>query len=267
MTPLTPSGELNQRWSGGRDSYRPAGETIRTAEYDVAPIAEAVAKDFVVRHHYSRSYPAARFRFGLYRRAELAGVAVFSHPMSERVLTSVFPGPARASVELGRFVLADEVPGNGETWFLARCFDALRAAGLLGVVAFSDPYPRTRADGSLVFPGHIGTIYQAHNARFLGRGDGRTLRVLPDGRVLSNRTIAKIRGGEVGRRYSVGQLVSYGADALADGEDAAEWLDRWIPRLTRPLRHAGNYRYAWPLDRRTARVVAPSSAYPKAIAA
>ena len=55
-----------QRWREGRDSYRPAGETIRAAEYDVAPLEESPAKAFVIGQHYSRSYPAARFRFGLF---------------------------------------------------------------------------------------------------------------------------------------------------------------------------------------------------------
>lgn len=129
------SSPVVQRWREHRDSYRPAGELIRTAAYDVAPLDELAAKAFVVGHHYSRSYPAARFRFGLYRAGELAGVAVFSHPSNDKVLTGVFPGTrAIESVELGRFVLLDDVPGNGETWFLGQCFAALRREGLCGVV-------------------------------------------------------------------------------------------------------------------------------------
>jgi hypothetical protein len=246
---------MNQRWNEGRDSYRPAGEVIRASEYDVAALDETTAKAFVTAHHYSRTYPAARLRFGLYRRAELVGVAVFSHPMSDKVL-SIFPGEPRQSV-----------PGNGETWFLARCFEELRAAGLRGVVSFSDPFPRTRADGSVVFAGHIGTIYQAHNARFLGRGTARILRLLPDGRVMSARAISKIRNGERGQDYAIAQLVSYGADAPTPGADLSAWVAAWVARLTRPMRHAGNYRYAWALDKACARWLPRSSAYPKAVAA
>jgi hypothetical protein len=145
---------VSQRWRDGRHSFRPDGETIRAAEFDVEPIADdATARAFVERHHYSRSYPAARLRFGLYRRGELAGVAVFSHPCSDKVLTNVFPlASPRLSVELGRFVLLDEVAANGETWFLARCFERLRPAGLRGVVSFSDPYPRSTVDGAHGLP-------------------------------------------------------------------------------------------------------------------
>lgn len=49
-----------QRWTSGRASYRPAGETIQTSAYEVAEITQdSVAKAFVTRHHYSGSYPAA----------------------------------------------------------------------------------------------------------------------------------------------------------------------------------------------------------------
>lgn len=165
---------MNQRWRDHRDSYRPAGEVIDPHAYEVAPIADdRTPKAFVLAHHYSGSYPSARFRFGLYRGGALVGVAVYSHPCNDKVLTSVFPGQALASVELGRFVLLDDVPGNGETWFLARTFELLRAQGLAGVVSFSDPTPRATATGRVVFPGHIGTIYQAHNAVYLGRGTAR----------------------------------------------------------------------------------------------
>ncbi|HYE88478.1 MAG TPA: hypothetical protein VEA16_19085 [Vicinamibacterales bacterium] len=252
-----------QRWSEGRTRFRPAGELIRTAEYDVAPIAaDAVAKAFVETHHYSRTFPAARVRVGLYRRGALVGVAVFSHPCSDKVLTSVFPD-ARSSVELGRFVLLDEVPGNGETWFLARCFELLRAAGFRGVVSFSDPVPRDTADGCRVFLGHIGTIYQAHNARYLGRGTARRLRLLPDGRTLSDRALQKIRDGSRGWRYAAAQLEAFGADA-APADDRGAWLATWLPRLTRAVAHPGNHKYAWALDRRLALPV--SLAYPKAVA-
>lgn len=253
-----------QRWLFRRDSYRPAGETIRPSEYDVEPLPELRAKDFVVTHHYSQTYPAARFRFGLYRRGELAGVAVFSHPCNERVL-SIFPGPARASVELGRFVLLDAVPGNGETWFLARCFEQLRAAGLTGVVSFSDPVPRSTLDGRTVFAGHLGTIYQAHNARYLGRGKARTLRLLPDGRVYSDRAISKVRALDRGWRYAAAQLEEAGAEPLSG--DPAEWLRRWLPRLTRQLRHPGNHRYAWILQPKLRRALPAGRQYPKQLEA
>ncbi len=241
-----------QRWRERRDSYRPARETIRRAEYDVAPIAgDTVARSFVEAHHYSASYPAARERFGLYRFGELAGVAVFSHPTNDKVITGTFPSIDRlAGVELGRLVLLDEVAANGESYFVARCFEQLRVLGYRGVVSFSDPVPRTTLDGRTVMPGHVGIIYQALNARYLLRSTPRTLRLLPDGTVLSPRTLQKIRAQEKGWLGAIAELEAHGADPF-DG-DARAWVRRVVPAITRPLRHPGNHRYAWALDRRVA---------------
>ena len=115
-----------QRWRERRDSYRPKGEVMDPREYEVSALPTVLAKSFVISHHYSGTFPAARRSFALHRRGALVGVAVFSHPASNAVLTKVFDGPAKESIELGRFVLLDEVPANGETWFLARAFAALR---------------------------------------------------------------------------------------------------------------------------------------------
>jgi hypothetical protein len=138
----------------------------------------------------------------------------------------------------------------------------LRRAGLRGVVSFSDPVPRRAADGRLVFPGHLGTIYQAHNAAYLGRSRPSTLRLLPDGAVLSNRALQKLRSTDRGWRYVVASLVRFGAVPPQDGENLPVWMDRWLPRLTRTLRHRGNHKYAWTLAGRNALV---SLGYPKGI--
>jgi hypothetical protein len=257
---------FTQRWRCGRDAYRPPDEPIRTADYDVAELPDdTVAKAFVVGHHYSGSYPAARWRFGLFRRGVLQGVAVFSHPCNDRVLTAVFPGRPTDSVELGRFVLLDEVPGNGETWFLGRCFARLRRLGLAGVLAFSDPCRRLNAQGVPVFGGHVGTIYQAYNAVYLGRSTPRTLTLLPDGGVLSDRAQQKVRSADRGLRYAVTLLVRQGAEPPAsdDAASLAAWLGHWKARLCRPMRHRGNHRYAWRLGRRVR--LPPGLPYPKQV--
>lgn len=253
----------NQRWLDRRDSYRPAGEAIDTRQFEVAEMAsDADAKAFVERHHYSACYPAARERFGLYHAGRLVGVAVFSHPCNDRVLTGTFPAVTAAdAVELGRFVLLDSVPGNGETWFLARCFEQLRYKGLRGVVSYSDPVPRRTAVGALVFPGHLGTIYQAHNAVYLGRATPRTLRVLPDGSVLSARAISKLQTRVKGWQYTADLLVRWGAEK--PGRDLRDWARHWIPALTRGLRHGGNHKYAWGLDRHVRKTLPLSLPYPK----
>lgn len=251
-----------QRWRDRRDSYRPAGEPITTRLYEVEPMpSDAEAKAFVVRHHYSGSYPAARRRFGLFHRSALVGVAVFSQPVRDAVVACL-PGSREEKAELGRFVLLDDVPANGETWFLGRCFDLLRREGFAGLVSFSDPFARLALDGSVVHPGHVGTIYQAHNAVYLGQARRDTLRLLPDGRVLSGRALAKLRKRDRGWRYVASQIEGYGADPLLTG-DPETWLRTWLPVLTRTVRHPGNLKYAWALRRRDRRHLPASLPYPK----
>lgn len=266
---IPPAG--NQRWRERKAAYRGIGEGFNPAEYEVVELeSDNVARDFVLAHHYAGSYPAARFRFGLMRAAALVGVAVFSVPCNNKTITKAFPGfEALEGVELGRFVLLEEVPGNAETWFLARCFELLRGR-VLGVVSFSDPCPRTTLAGETVFLGHYGQIYQAHNAVHRGRGTARTLRLLPDARVYSDRAISKVRSGDRGWRYAAAQLVDHGADPLSDlagDEERRLWLATWLPRLTRPLKHPGNYRYLWTLDRRHRKLLGASDVYPRAAVA
>lgn len=257
ITPIT------QRWREHRASYRPAGEPIDPAAFDVAPLGETEAKAFVTGHHYSGSYPAARFRFALANRGEVVGVAVFSVPANQAVLRKTFPDvAAEDGAELGRFVLLDEVPANGETWFLARAFELLRREGLAAVVSFSDPTPRTDAAGVQIFPGHIGTIYQASSATYLGHGKARTLRLLPGGQVFSERAMSKIRARERGWRYAAAQLVAAGAPEPPAG-DLHGWLREALARVTRPLKHPGCHKYAFGLARTVRRALPASLPYPK----
>lgn len=251
--------DLCQRWRDRRDSYRPAGELFEPRSFEVAPIAsDSAARAFVESHHYSGSYPAARRRFGLFERGDLVGVAVFSVPMRAEALR---PWSMSDALDLGRFVLLDGVRANGESWFLARCLEALKREGFAGVVSLSDPTPRTSASGAIVFGGHVGTIYQASNAVYTGRASPQTLRILPDGSVFSNRAASKIRKGERGWRYAVDQLVAHGAPEPRG--DLHAWLREAVPTITRPLRHHGNHRYLFALSRAARRSLPASLAYPK----
>lgn len=263
-----------QRWMDGRHSWRHRSEGgFDRSRYEVAALPDADAKAFVLRHHYSHSYPAATARFGLYCAETLVGVAVLSVPANTKALTGVFPGlvPFSESIELGRFVLVDDVPANGESFFLARAFEMAAAQGVRGVVSFSDPQPRRAAGGALVIPGHVGTIYQATNAHYLGRGTARTLRLLPDGTVLNARSLQKVRGQERGHVAVEEQLVSLGAVARARREDPTAWLGRALVQVgSRCVRHGGNHRYAFILgrtstERRHVALAMTGQPYPKII--
>jgi hypothetical protein len=261
-----------QRWTSRRHSWRHRSEGgFDPQDFAVEPLAELAAKRFVTTHHYSQTYPASSRRFGLYLGGGLAGVAVFGIPMQMRALTLVFPEliPVRESLECSRFVLLDEVPGNGESWFLARCFEALAAGGIRGVLSFADPVLRRAIDGRIICPGHLGTFYQASNGHYLGRSTPRTIDLLPDGTTLSARALQKVRRQERGHAYVERLLISWGAPVPRAGVDPTAWLADALDAIgVRQLRHPGNHRYAFPLgtnrrERRDIRLGLPDAPYPK----
>lgn len=248
---------LCQRWREHRESYRPAGEPIDPSRYGVEIVEKTDAKRFVVAHHYQGNYPAQRLAVGLFRSrawitSELVGVAVFSVPGSEAVLPCWFPDVADDAAELGRFVLLDEVPANGETWFLARALRAVkRELRLRAILSFSDPMQRVSIlDGHVVTPGHIGTIYQAHNAAYMGRGTARTEILLPSGEVFSEQDRCKIRGDKRGAAAAYRRLMAWGAPARQPFEDGKAYLARALAdtSIFRRVRHPGRLAYGWRLD-------------------
>lgn len=268
---MTPASDWCQRWSEKRHSWRHRSEGgFEARGFDVADISEGLAKAFVEREHYSGTYPASRLRYGLWTcRGELVGVAVLSVPVQRAVLSGPFPGlaPYRESLELGRFVLLDQVPANGETWFLTQAFRLAGRQGVRGVVSFADPVRRTSADGRVICPGHVGTIYQAANALYAGRGDARTILVLPDGRTLNNRALSKVRGLERGHEYVEALLERFGA-APRRGTDPRAWLVKALAQSgTRRIWHPGNHRYLFrigrPAERRAVTIAMRARPYPK----
>jgi len=251
-----------QRWRARRDSYRPAGEVFNPAGHEVAEIAQdGVARAFVEANHYSGTFPAARRRFGLYQGPALVGVAVFSVPMADAVLRPLPVGAEAA--ELGRFVLLDGGRAKGGSRSLPRRLDVLKRDGYAGIVTFADPEARSTAAGAVAFGGHVGTIYQASNAVYLGRATPRTIRLLPDGSVFSARAAQKIRAKDRGWRYAVEQLVAQGAPEPANDNDLRAWLTTSLALVTRTRRHGGNHKYVIALERTCRRAMPASKSYPK----
>lgn len=266
--------QLCMRWRKRRNAWRPAGEVIDTSRYDVSVIPEAAAKRYVVENHYSRSFPAARLSVGLFRKRPfekeaLCGVAVYSVPAGKHVVRAWSGGDLGDTVELGRLVLDDEVPGNGESFFVAASNRLMRQLlpGIKTVLSFSDPFPRSSVDGVIVKPGHLGVLYQALSARYSGRTKARTLVIAPDGSVVSERALSKLRADDVGAAYTYRQLVDFGAPHIESGESSADYVRRALEDGPfRRVRHPGNLGYLIAVgsntDRRCARARWPGVALP-----
>jgi hypothetical protein len=140
-----------------------------------------------------------------------------------------------------------------ESWFLGEVRDkAARKSELdpakpllKGLVMFSDPVRRRRADGTLICPGHVGTIYQASGCLYLGTSGASTEALLPDGTVFGRRTAQKIRAQEKGHAYAERKLVTLGARPMRPGEKPAAWLSEALDAAgARRFRHPGKHKYA-----------------------
>lgn len=284
----TPASDHCQRWTKRRHTWKhPSDGGFDPTRYRVEPVHETDAGLFVITNHYAASMPAASHCYGLRQDGQLVGAAVLSVPMQQSVLTNVFPDlePYEESLELGRFVLLDDVPANGESWFLGQMFGLAEVDGVRGIVSFADPVQRRRIvtelgpDGEelereqLIMPGHVGLIYQATNARALGRSTPRTLVWVPrQGRVLSARTMQKIRAQERGSDGAEKLLVTWGARPRVAGQNPTAWLRQALDDVgAQRVRHPGNYRYAWAVGprrvKRAVHIALPSTPYPKQLEA
>jgi hypothetical protein len=238
---------LDKRWNRRAQRFVAPHERMDPSCYTVRVISVADARAFVEDHHYSGNMPAARLSVGLIREGRIVGVAVFSHPMNDAVLTKYLG--TREGCELGRFVLLDSEGFNAETWFLARCFRALRVEkpDLRGVVSFSDPMERRDPQSdALLKRAHFGTIYRAANASFQGRSSARHLLIAPDGSVVNARALSKIRNGERGRDYAERNMIAAGVPERSAEETPRAWLERVAPLLTR-VYHPGNLAFTFAL--------------------
>lgn len=263
MDAPVPVHSFAQRWRDRREYRRPPSERIDPTEFGVEILRDRDAKAFVTGHHYSGSYPAARLAVGLMRRngvgaSRLVGVCVFGVPMNERSVPRYIGVEPNNGVELSRLVLLDEVLADGESWFVARALAALRAEKpeIAGVVSYADPTERRDARGNVFKAGHIGTIYQALNFGYFGKGSPRTLLLSKDGRVVSQRALSKIRNEERGAEHAARQLVEMGAPERGHGEDPRSWVERALASgVFDRLKHPGNHVYLLGLDRRSRRHV------------
>lgn len=246
----------SQRWKERRSRFTPKGTLFNPARCEIVPIPEGMAKEFITQHHYSGSYPAARFRVGLmlkpgsFQPSFLAGCAVLSVPMQSAVVPKYLGVEANEGVELGRLVLLDHdaLGFNAESYFVARAFKLLREAlpNLKGVVSYADPLPRFAADGELVKPGHAGTIYKALNGRYHGRSGKRTLIISRSGQVVSERALSKIRNEEQGMDYACRQLLAMGAPSRIAHELARDYVNRaLIEGGFQKAQHPGNHVFSW----------------------
>jgi hypothetical protein len=260
-----------QRHNQGRIFYRPTREYFDPRQHHVDQIPnDTTAKNFILAHHYSQSFPAAIASFGLFETSAtspacLVGVATFSVPMGTSKTFIKLLEADEQICELGRFVLLDHVGSNAETWFLAKARSRLARAKRTSptasmaskpvhplIISYSDPVPRSNARGDICFRGHFGKIYQGEKdggantgmGLYTGRGAAKTMWLTQDGSCFVDRILNKLKNGETGEQYVQALLLKHGAPR----RDALEPGSHYVTRALREgpfrlVRHRGNHRY------------------------
>jgi len=127
--------------------------------YTIKSIEKNVAKELIIKNHYSHKWSSCRYAIGLFDADDLIGVAVYGFPVGRQTVKSITPNMENTDVlELTRLWLEDEAPKNSESYFLGKTFDWLRKNTEIKVlISYSDPMQN-----------HLGIIYQATNWWYQG---------------------------------------------------------------------------------------------------
>lgn len=144
--------------------------------YDVKLIHMNVAKEYIIKNHYTQGcHNAPSPCYGLFEGEGLIGVLMFAQPCSENVRGSIWGKEYKNRViELHRLHIQDTTPKNTESWFISRCIDRLLVdkPEIRGIISFAD-----------TTEGHSGVIYQATNFYFLGKTSKATFYLDKTGRL------------------------------------------------------------------------------------
>jgi hypothetical protein len=272
MTALEQNGMASvcQRWKAEVDSYVPVegGTKFNPSDYTVAQIRKNTkgtdpgAKEFVLKNHYSGSFPQWTCGAGLFHGTTLVGAAAYGNgPPQAAGKPSLYAGLGHRDIaELKRFVLLPDVPGRAETWFLARANQIARdhyegrGDTLKLLLSYADPVPRKSTAGKLTMPGHIGNIYQASNALYIRPAEGKTLFLTPEGHAPDPRMLSKIESldrssPQHGAVQAQRRLISEYAPGFRErlrGERHKSWMRQVLAsKHFRALQHPGNLVYAW----------------------
>lgn len=137
------------------------------SKFEVRPIEKSVAKNIIVKHHYSKQWTKVTYALGLFHKTdnehkffggineELIGVICYGDPIGRNCGGSISDLLGRDEVmELVRLFVFDGYGCNIESWFVGKSFEWLKenAKQIRALISYSDPSK-----------GHLGQIYQATN--------------------------------------------------------------------------------------------------------
>lgn len=128
--------------------------------YIVEIINPKIAKDLIIKNHYTHKFSSCRYAFGLILDNKIMGVCVYGHPVGRLTTASISPKVSDNEVlELTRLWVNDSEGKNTESWFIGQTFKWFRRfdKAIKVLISYSDPMQN-----------HVGYIYQATNWFYQG---------------------------------------------------------------------------------------------------
>ena len=143
---------------------------VDASKVSVAPIAKSIAKDMIIKKHYTHAWTACRYSLGIYHTMEekdifgndqqLVGVAVYGFPVGAKAPTSVCDGLTKDNIlELTRLYVDDGFGSNIESCALGKTFQWIKD---------NDKNIKVLLSYANNGQGHVGGIYKATNWRYEG---------------------------------------------------------------------------------------------------
>ena len=134
----------------------------------IAPIAKPIAKDMIIKYHYSHAWTMCRYALGVYYKTDnvdvlgnsdkLIGCIIYGYPVGRSAVKSVIDGLEKDEcLELTRLFIHDGYGSNIESYVMGQSFKWLKknAPKIKMLISYSDSEQ-----------GHLGRIYQATNWLF-----------------------------------------------------------------------------------------------------
>lgn len=138
--------------------------TKNLGEIIVKPVCKEVAREIIVKNHYSKKWNDGgfgKYSYGIFRAPDpdkCLGVAVYGYMKNPKAKIFTHPNPDAWMCELNRMWIDDELGHNAESLLIAASLKLLRKTdpNIVAVQSF--------ADGRL----GCGTIYKAANFKYYG---------------------------------------------------------------------------------------------------
>ena len=174
----------------------------KKSKVSVREISKKIAKEMIVKHHYSHKWSMCRYALGISYKTDnqhsffdekeekLAGVAIYGYPVGARAAASISDElQPKQALELTRLFIHEEYGKNMESISISKTFKWLKqyADDIKVLISYADPGQE-----------HIGGIYQATNWMYqgynLGIMDNYGIQLEPDGKWIHSRTVFEMFG-------------------------------------------------------------------------